>query len=541
MKQVRKQMSRRAFLETFAEDAAKFLILAGNVPGLAGNIPSPKRPNIVLIMADDLGFSDLGCYGSEIPTPNLDKLAATGLRFTHFYNTARCCPTRAALLSGLYPHQAGVGDMVRDLGNPAYQGHLNEQCVTIAEALRQGAYHTLMSGKWHVGEERPHWPFDRGFDRTFGLVGGASNYFRLDPDRKLALDDKAFVPEGDRFYMTDAFTEHAVRFLNEYGRKPEPFFLYLAYTAPHWPLHALPEDIAAYRGKYMDGWDSLRVRRHRRMIEMGIVEAKWRLTPRDREAPAWAPVKEKDTWDLKMAVYAAQIDRMDQGIGRVLDKIKELGAEENSLVMFLSDNGGCHEEINRGKPGIPPGQADSYLSYGLPWANVSNTPFRLYKHWVHEGGIATPLIVHWPAVIKRGDITLQVGHVIDIMASCLEVGGAEYPRRFNGRTITLLEGKSLMPIFKGLRREGHEAIFWEHEGNRAVRHGKWKLVSRFPDRWELYDLEADRTEMHNLAGKYPGKAKQLIEMYEGWARRCGVVPWQELKRKRRKQPSKDVI
>lgn len=532
------KMDRRAFLTEFAGDTTKILILSG-LPSIAtGTTSFPKRPNIILIMADDLGFSDLGCYGSEIATPNLNKLAAGGLRFTQFYNVGRCCPTRAALLTGLYSHQAGVGDMVKDLGTPSYHGFLNDRCVTIAEVLRQGGYHTLMSGKWHVGEDRPHSPLDRGFERYFGLISGSDNYFK--PRRKMALDDRPFVPEGGHFYMTDAFTEYTLRFLNEYGRKPEPLFLYLAFTAPHWPLHALPEDIAKYQGKYMDGWDSWRVKRHRRMVEMGIVEAKWPLTPRDPKVPSWTEVKEKQTWDLKMAVYAAQIDRMDQGVGRILNKIKELDAEENTLILFLSDNGGCHEQIDSGKPGIPPGQADSFTSYGRPWANVSNTPFRSFKHWVHEGGIATPLIAYWPAVIQKGTITRQVGHVIDIMATCLDVAGSQYALTVNGRPITPLEGKSLMPILRGQARGGHEAIFWEHEGNRAVRQGKWKLVSRFPNGWELYDLEDDRTEMHDLVGQLPAKAKELTQMYESWAKRCGVVPWEELTRKRKELASKMV-
>lgn len=487
---------------------------------------APKSPNIVIIMADDMGFSDIGCYGSEIATPNLDRLAANGLRFTQFYNTARCCPTRASLLTGLYSHQAGVGHMVGNLGTPAYQGYLNDRCVTIAEALKPGGYRTLMVGKWHVGENRPHWPTDRGFDRYFGLISGGTNYFRLDPGRQMALDDKPFTPEGNNFYITDAFTDYAVLYIQEHGRQPQPFFLYVAYTAPHWPLHALPDDIAKYRGKYRDGWDALRQKRHQRMKELGIVDAQWAMTPRDASAPAWEDVKDKDARDLKMAVYAAQIDRMDQGIGKILNALKEVGAEENTLVMFLADNGGCAEEINRGTPDAPAGTRDSFLSYGLPWANASNTPFRLYKHWVHEGGIATPLIVRYPPVIKqKGAITQQPGHVIDLMATCLDVAGVKYPTTYNGRDIVPLEGKSLLPIFEGKPRKGHDAIFWEHEGNRAVRQGKWKLVSRHRGEWELYDLDADRTELNNLANRYPEKVKELSDLYAKWAERCGVQPW----------------
>lgn len=496
---------------------------------IAHAAPQAERPNIVLIMADDMGFSDLGCYGSEIATPNLDKLAADGLRFTSFYNTARCCPTRSALLTGLYPHQAGVGHMMENRKAPAYQGYLNEQCVTIAEAIRRGGYHALMTGKWHVGENRPHWPIDRGFEKYFGLISGGSNYFRLDSERKMARDDTPYRPTGDDFYMTDAFTNQAVEFVDTYGRKSEPFFLYVAYTAPHWPLHAWPQDIAKYKGKYMGGWDALRAKRHQRQIEMGIVDAKWPITPRDAEAPAWDDVTDKEMRDLKMAVYAAQIDRLDQGIGKILAKINEVGIEKNTLVMFLADNGGCAEEINRGKPGVPPGDKDSFMSYGLPWANSSNTPFRRFKHWVHEGGISTPFIARWPDVLKEhGTITRQVGHVIDLMATCLDVAGVDYPAEYNGHKITPLEGESLAPIFRTGTRKGHDVLYWEHEGNRAVRQGKWKLVSRFPGRWELYDIEADRTELNNVAAQNPEKVKELVGLYNEWAKRVGVVPWKEL-------------
>jgi arylsulfatase len=489
-----------------------------------------KRPNIVVILADDMGFSDLGCYGSEIDTPNLNRLADGGLRFTHFRNTARCCPSRASLLTGLYPHQTGVGLMVGDRGRPAYQGYLNDRCVTLAEVLRPAGYHTLMSGKWHVGENRPHWPTDRGFERYFGLIGGASNYFRVDdPDpkhtRQMALDDKPWTPPSDGFYMTDAIADHSVSFLDQYGRGEQPFFLYTAFTAPHYPLHALPEDIAKYEGKYMKGWDVLRRERHRRMIDMGIVDQRWPLTPRDEEAPAWETVKDKKAWDRRMAVYAAQIDRMDQGIGRILRKIRELGAEENTLVMFLADNGGCAEIVDRGKPGVLPGMPDSFMSYGIPWANASNTPFRLYKSWVHEGGIATPFIVRWPSEIAaRGKTTSQDAHMVDIMATCVEASGARYP----SASIQPMEGKSLLPAFRG-KLIGDRKLYWEHQGNRAVLDGKWKLASRYPGNWELYDLDADRTEMHDLAATLPDKAAQMARDYNIWAQRCGVAPWEEVR------------
>lgn len=528
-------MGRRDFLAFLGGGAAAFVMprfLSGGEASADG-----KRPNIVLIMADDMGFSDLGCYGSEIATPSLDGLAKGGVRFTQFYNCARCCPTRASLLTGLYPHQAGIGHMVQNRGIPSYQGYLNEHCVTIAEVLRRGGYRTCMSGKWHVGEQRPHWPLDRGFDTYYGLISGGSNYFELSPGRKMARDNTPIKPEEENFYITDAFSGNAVGFIGECARRESPFFLYVAYTAPHWPLHALPEDIAKYKGKYISGWDALREKRHRRMIEMGIVDARWDITPRDPRAPAWSDAKNKEWQDMRMAVYAAQIDRMDQGIGKIMTKIREVGEEENTLVMFLADNGGCAESLRGNNPRVLPGPKETYMSYGLPWANASNTPFRRYKHWVHEGGIATPLIAYWPAAIKPGRITHQVGHVTDIMATCQDVAGAAYPKAHKANAITPLEGKSLLPVFQGRTRAGHEAIFWEHEGNKAVRQGKWKLVSQHPAGWELYDLEADRTELNNLAEKRPKKVKELAGLYNQWAKRCGVMPWPLPKRsnKPRKQ------
>ncbi len=486
----------------------------------------PAKPNIVIILADDMGYSDIGCYGSEIATPNIDRLAAGGLRFTQFYNTARCCPTRASLLTGLYSHQAGIGHMVEDRKLPAYEGRLNDRCVTIAEALRPAGYFTTMVGKWHVGQKRPHWPVDRGFDRYFGLINGGTNYFKLDSGVTLALDGNA-VPAGEDFYITDAFTDHAVKFLDEAKEKKKPFLLYTAFTSPHWPLHARPDDIAKYRGKYMDGWDALREKRHRRMIELGIVDAKWPMTPRDNTAPAWEAAKNKDDLDLRMAIYAAQIDRMDQSIGRILAKLREIGAEKNTLVMFLSDNGGCAEDIHRGKPGAVVGTADSYESYGLPWANASNTPFRSYKHWVHEGGISTPFIASWPEVITKSGFIHEPAHLIDIMATCLDLGRADY-----SKDKTPVEGLSLAPIFREGKRKGHGEIYWEHEGNRAVRQGKWKLVARHKGEWELYDIDADRTELKDLAAANPDKAKELAAKHDAWAAKVGVAPWEEVSKRK---------
>ena len=521
---------------------------------------SQSRPNIVLILVDDMGYSDIGCYGSEIRTPNLNRLAENGLRFTQMYNCARCCPTRASLLTGLYPHQAGIGHMVGNHGVREYQGYLRDDCATIAELLRAGGYRTLMSGKWHVGggyqgnkpetwdsgaEDHPL-PVQRGFDRHYGMLGGGGSYFR---PPYMARDDQIIETEGDDYYLTDAISDEAVGMIGEAAGGEDPFFLYVAYTAPHWPLHAPAEDIARYEGKYRNmGWDGLRTGRHEELKGLGILDAKWEISARDEKAPPWEEVAEKDWEDLRMAVYSAQVDRMDQGIGKITDRLRDLEIEENTLVLFLSDNGGCAEflaeESNRkepfrynvptrdGKPmrigntpKIKPGPADTFASYDLPWANASNSPFRLYKHWVHEGGISTPLIVHWPAALKEGRIAHQPCHVIDIMATCLEAAGVEYPEEFEGKAITPLEGESLLPAIRGKEWTRERPIFWEHEGNRAVRDGEWKLVRKYPGNWELYNMSEDRTELDDLAEREKGRVEEMIGIYGEWAERCGVLEW----------------
>ena len=482
-----------------------------------------KRPNVILILADDMGFSDVGCYGSEIPTPNIDRLAAGGFRLTQFYNNARCCPTRASILTGLWSHQAGIGHMVNDEHAPAYRGYLSENCVTIAEVVKTAGYHPLMVGKWHIGEQHPHWPVDRGFEHYYGLVNGSNSYFRVDPAKTLARDnEKTSLPPGS--YLTDSFTENALTYIDEYGKKPEPFFLYLAYTAPHWPLHAPKETIDQFRGKYASGWDALRAARHEKQIALGIVDPKWGITPRDEKAKPWESVEDKELMGLKMAVYAAQVAKLDEGVGRVMAKLKELGIEENTLVMFCADNGGCAEAVNRGKPGAEAGTPDSFMSYGLPWANASNTPFRLYKHWDHEGGISSPFIAYWPGVINPGQLDkTDFAHVVDLSATVYDVAGATYPKERNGHTITPLEGISLLPLLKTGHREGHDAIYWEHEGNKAVRKGDWKLVSKKGGGWELYNMVEDRTELHDLAAKEPEKVDELRKLWRAWAKKCNVL------------------
>ncbi len=503
-----------------------------------------KQPNIVVILADDMGYSDIGAFGAETETPNLDEMAAKGVKMTQFYNASRCCPTRASLLTGLYQHQAGVGDMMNTRKEPAYQGYLNKNSVTIAEALKPYGYSTFMTGKWHVGQAPEHWPVKRGFDRYFGLIDGAGSYFGPYPYRPkqkltIALDDKEFTP-GDNYYSTNAYTDYALKFIEENSKTKKPFFLYLAYQAPHWPLQALPKDIAKYKGKYMQGWDKLRLARFKKMQETGIIPKNIKLTPRDRNVPEWNSLtqEEKVNWDDKMAVYAAMIDCMDQNIGRIRKKLKELGQDNNTVFMFLSDNGASHEIINANSflPEIfqsskkLASDPTSFTAYGFEGANVSNTPFRSFKHWEYEGGTATPFIAYGPSIVKPGITSSKPGHIIDIMATCLNLAGASYPSTYNENKIKPTAGVSLLPLFKGQNWVGHKALFFEHEGNRAVRQGDWKLVSNYPDNeWHLYNMLTDRTELNDLSKSQSKKVQEMISLYQDWAQKSEVIPFEKLK------------
>jgi arylsulfatase len=532
-------------------------------------------PNIVVILSDDMGFSDLGCYGGEIETPHLDRLAANGLRFTQFYNTARCCPTRAALLTGLYPHQAGIGHMMEDRGHPGYRGDLNRNCVTIAEALRPAGYASYAVGKWHVtpftkpGMTQHNWPLQRGFNGNYGTVHGGGSFF--DPT-SLVRNNDFLSPFADpeyqpqQYYYTDAIADHAARFIREhYHDNPTvapigPLFLYVAFTAAHWPMHALPEDIAKYAGRYDAGYAAIRQARLKKSKSLGLVTPETVMSP---QAEDWDAVADK-AWERRgMEVYAAMVDRMDQGIGRIVDELKAQGQLENTLIFYLQDNGGCAEGMGRAAknpvavradrptlppmkpeelqpdmipkqtrdgwpvlqgPGVLPGPADTFHGYGRGWANVSNTPFREYKHWVHEGGISTPLIAHWPAGIRRvGELEHQPGHLIDIMATCVDVAGAKYPEQLGEHAIQPLEGRSLAPAFGGGTIE-RDAIYWEHEGNRAIRVGEWKLVAKENEPWELYDIATDRVEAHDLAAAQPERVAELSAKWEQWAARANVLP-----------------
>ena len=520
-----------------------------------------------------MGWSDIGCYGSEIETPNLDRLAKNGLRFTQFYNTGRCCPTRASLLTGTYPHQAGIGHMMNDTGLPGYKGDLGTDVRTIAEVLKPAKYSTYLSGKWHVtpkihpGSSQHNWPRQRGFDRFYGTIHGAGSFF--DPN-SLTRNNTLISPYADKeyepevFYYTDAINDHATRFINEH-KGDNPFFLYVAHTAPHWPMHALPEDIEKYKGKYDEGWETIRTARYQKQLEMGLIDPKWKLSPRDAEA--WKDAKNKP-WEIRhMEVYAAMVDRLDMGLGKVIGALEKRKMLDDTLIMFIADNGGCAEGMGR-REGIQykdsdpdilkpmkardlqmdmipkrtrdgvvmkqgtevmTGGADTYHGYGRAWANVSNTPFREYKHWVHEGGISTPLVAHWPKGIDKklyGKFDHQPAHLIDLMATCVDLAKADYPKDVKGKKIIPMQGVSLQPAFSGNKFKRENPIFWEHEGNRAIRIGKWKLVAKGANgAWELYNLNEDRSELNDLSQKYPERANQMAEKWEAWAIEAKAKPW----------------
>nr|NUR36560.1 arylsulfatase [Sphingomonas sp.] len=505
-----------------------------------------------------MGFSDLGCFGAEIPTPNLDRLAEHGMRFAQFYNSPRCCPSRAALMTGLYSHQAHMGMMVDDHGRypfPAYDGDLNKGAVTIAEMLKGAGYATMMTGKWHLtyhqttepGIDKSNWPLQRGFERYYGIITGAADYYQ---PNTLVRDNAPITEPAPDFYLTDGIADNAARFIEETPRD-KPFFAYVAFNAPHWPLHAPEAAVARHRARYAQGWDQTRADRHASQIRQGLVDPKWPLTQRDSRVPPWQRASFKSWEAERMAVYAAQVELLDAGVGRLLATLEKRGELDNTLIMFLADNGANYEEFAPKKPDekrgiymnyktkdgrpikvgnvpkVMPGPADTYQSYGGPWGNVSNTPFRLYKHFAHEGGIATPFIAHWPAGIARpGAITQQVGHEIDVMATCLAVSGARYPGTSDaGTPPPPPEGRSLLPAFAGQPIPDRGMLFWEHEGNCAVRDGNLKLVSRFPDGWELYDMAADRTETDDLADRRPQEVDRLATAYNAWARRVGAQPW----------------
>ncbi|PRY27837.1 arylsulfatase [Spirosoma oryzae] len=514
-----------------------------------------NRPNVILIMVDDMGYSDLGCYGSEISTPNLDRLANEGIRLREFYNNSICAPTRASLLTGQYPHKAGIGYFDVNLGIPPYQGYLNRESLTLGEVFRSGGYSTLLSGKWHVGKDSLSWPNQRGFDKFYGILGGASDYFDVKPlpfgtnpyPVALIKNNVRQYPKDNSYYFTDEVGTNAIRFLDEQRQENKPFFLYVAFTAPHWPLQALPEDIAKYRGKYDLGWDSLRVQRLKRQNELGILTDNQSIAQHDPEVPYWDKLTydEKQFWKAKMEVYAAMVDRMDQNVGRILTKLKELKKDDNTMIVFLSDNGAqggfnSYSQLRRGlvRNTGPVGTAGSFDYQEQNWAYLSNTPLRHYKNNFHEGGFGTSFIAWYPKQIKAGRLAKGTGHIIDLAPTFYELAGITYPSTYKGTKANPLTGKSLLPVLFGQANEVNrgEPIFWERAGNRAVRKGNWKLVSTYPSyKWELFDLTSDRGETKNLADARTDLVNELAADYVRWAEKNGVVDYDRIK------PQNDIL
>jgi arylsulfatase len=523
----------------------RFLLALTTLAAVTLHAQPAKRPNIVVFLVDDVGFSDLGCYGSEIPTPNLDKLASEGVRFTQFYNTARCSTTRAALITGLYPHQAGMGwlDGKVEPQSKGFHGKLLPRCVTIAEVLQQAGYFTAMAGKWHMGQQNGTPPWTRGFMRSLNSRFGEV-YFPKEDDkpgtkmlylngRELPKDSPEIALGGKTdWYSTDLFVDWGLKFIDEARAENKPFFLYLAQGAAHFPLRAPKEIIDKYRGKYMAGWDQLREARYAKQKELGVIDPKWAMTERPADVKPWdsLPPEEKDRFDQMMATYAAMIDRIDYSMGTLVAGLKQRGELDNTLILFLHDNGGNAESGPHGKTeGTGPiGSPQSTVWLGMSWATLNNTPFFRYKHFTHEGGISTPLIAHWPAGIpatRNGSLEKQPGHLVDIMPTCIDLAGAKYPAEFNGNKIEPVQGVTLRPAFAGQPLARTQPIFWEHEGNKAVRDGKWKLVMRHRLPWQLFDMEADRTELHDLSKEHPEIASRLEAAWNAWAERTYVDEW----------------
>ncbi|HMB69101.1 MAG TPA: arylsulfatase [bacterium] len=513
-------------------------VVAAAVAGPRSVLAARDRPDIVVVLADDMGMSDLGCGGGEIRTTNLDRLAANGLRFTRFYNSDKCSPTRAALLTG-----------VRDVVS-LEAIRIRPECATAAEILADAGYATAMVGKWHLAlkGDLTQSPTRRGFQRFYGTILGATSYWAPASLRFNEENATADCEEPD-FYYTDAITQNAV-WMIEATPAEQPLFLYVAYTAPHWPLHAWPEDVERYRGRYAEGWDALREERFARMRELGVIPADAELSPRDPEVPAWEDAPDQEWEQRRMEVYAAQIDRMDQGIGRIVSALEAAGRLDDTLFLFLSDNGACaveYEDDREGHylpdstrdgrpmrpgnvPGLMPGPEDTFQSYGRGWANASATPFRLFKEYAHEGGVLTPLIVHWPAGLRSepGAVIDQVGQVIDLLPTFLDVAGVEIPAELNGRELIPPDGTSLLPVLEGGARPQFPPVVWNYAHGAGIREGDWKLVQaertggwwtpadvwralRGERRgsWELYDLAEDPTELRDLAKEQPERAARL--------------------------------
>lgn len=480
------------------------------------------RPNIILILVDDMGWSDIGCYGGEVQTPNLDRLAREGTRFTQFYNNAKCTTTRASLVTGLYPR--------RDRSDEEL---LRPNMVTLGEVLKTAGYQTALTGKWHLGRDSVRHPIHRGFDTYYGLLDGCCNFFnpaQADPPYKggkvryFANNLERVTEFPEDYYTTDAFTDKAIDNIRTFAQNDAPFLLHLCYTAPHYPIHARPEDIEKYRGKFRMGWDEMRRQRYQRQVAMGLIDsARYPLSAFDSRAYPWESANQEFE-DLRMAVYAAMVDRVDQNIGRLLATLEELKIDDNTLILFLSDNGGCAEEPGGRNPEErTPGPADDYVAVGPAWGWAQNAPFRRYKVWMNEGGINTPMIAWWPGKVPADTISEEVGHIIDVLPTFAELAGVPYPQSYAGQEILPVDGLSLVSVLEGGTRPGHETLCWEYTKNRAVRQGDWKLVwDKLIREWELYDLATDRTETRNLAAGDSTRVEAMAAVWFQWADETGV-------------------
>jgi len=507
-----------------------------------------SKPNIVLVLVDDLGFSDTGPYGAnDIETPNLNKLASEGLRLKEFYNNSICAPTRASLLTGQYQHKAGIGYFNVNLGLPAYQGFLNRESLTLAEVLKQAGYSTLMSGKWHVGDDKDQWPNQRGFDKFFGFIGGASNYYEAEEAGKekvqLVKNNEPYTLKPGK-YLTDEITGNALQFLDEQNKENKPFFLYLAFNAPHWPLQATPEDIAKYKGRYETGWDSLRTIRYRNAVERGVIDPGQQISAADKQVRPWNKLTydEQQYWQRRQEVFAAMIDHMDQGLGKLLAKLKELKKDDNTLIIFISDNGaqgGNGLRLYTQRTTGPVGTAGSYEVQNSNWSQTGNSPLRSYKDSPYEGGISAPFIAWYPKKIKAGSIARGTAHLIDLAPTFYELAGTRYPVEYSGLKTNVLPGKSLLPLLWGQSNEVDRGkpLFWERAGKTAVRDGKWKLVlpGGTEPQYELYDIDKDRAENENLAATHPDIVARLKEEYKKWAAETGVVDYNKIRPQQQQQ------
>lgn len=507
-------------------------LLAAILLGFVATVSTADdRPNVVIILVDDMGYSDIGCYGGEIETPNIDRLASGGLRFTQFHNAGRCCPTRASLMTGLHPHQVGIGHMTEPPERPlgfegAYQGYLNQDCTTLAQVAKSAGYRTIMAGKWHLGFHEKHtWPLERGFDRFYGCLAGGFNYFNPSGNRVM-VEGSEVVETDDDFYATDTLTDKACQYISESRQGDAPFFLYLAYNAPHWPLNSKWEEFQKYRGRYTAGWKPLMKARFDKQVELGFWDAD--MPRAEHVGPKWESLtdKQRDDLDARMAAYAGCIDSIDQNVGKLTEHLRELGELDNTIIFFLSDNGSCQEggPLGRGDEAMVknPPEGVGGVRLGMAWANASNTPFRLYKHFVHEGGACTPMIAHWPAGIPvedRGELVRQFAYLPDFMATLLDISGGAYPTEVPAHV-----GKSLLETLKGQRTPVHVSpIYWEHEGNAAMRDGDWKLVREYKKPWELYNLSEDRCELEDLSESDAERRNSMVQQWEAWASEHSVA------------------